>query len=67
MRKRLANLADGEHSDFRMIGPDGGRPKLELPTKESEVNAFIRERTRLFFGSSIIPVLDEMIERGVKK
>lgn len=35
-----------------------------LPKTEAEVDAFIERRTRLWRQSWILPVLDEMIERG---
>lgn len=38
-----------------------------LPKSEEEVNEFIRRRTHLFISSWIMPVLDEMIERGGDK
>ena len=42
-------------------------PRDPLPKKESEVTEFIQRRTRLLLSNYVLPVLDELIERGYRK
>lgn len=57
----LRRLLTFERSDFSVIGP---RDEDALPRTEAEVNAFIRERTRLWRESWVFPIIDEMLARG---
>lgn len=50
-----------EKAHFDNIGPTDDTP---LPKKESEVNEFIRNRTRIFRQSWVFPILDELIARA---
>lgn len=51
----LFTLADFEHCYTPEEDP--------LPTKESEVTAFIKKRTDLYIQSWVIPYLDDLEER----
>ena len=59
--RRLLQMREKSCS-FDSIGPWLDSPEGRLPTNEREVTAFIRERTRLWRESWILPVLEQMIE-----
>ncbi len=40
---------------------------LPLPRRGSEVDAFVKETTRLFRQSWVLPLLGELIEKGERK
>lgn len=61
MLMELRKLLTLETANFSRIGP---RDEDALPRTEAEVNAFIRERTRLWRESWVFPIIDEMLARG---
>lgn len=65
--RRLSALRDVltmKTASFDKFGPtDDG--KAPLPTKESEVTDFIRNRTEIWRRSWVFPFLDELLARAV--
>ena len=58
--RELRRLMTLEQTKFAELWDDPERNPL--PKREAEVDAFIRERTRIFRETWILPVLDELLE-----
>lgn len=58
--RELRTLMTLETSNFAKLWDDPG--ENPLPKREEDVNAFIRERTRVWRETWILPVLDELLE-----
>lgn len=58
--KEVRRLITFERAAFDKIHPDKDD---QLPKTEKEVTEFIKRRTRLYFQSWVLPVIDEMIGR----
>ena len=63
--RELRRYATLENALFDHVGPSD--PDAPLPTKESEVTAFIRERTRIYRQSWILPIIDELLAEGRRR
>ena len=55
---RLKSLCELEGATFGHIWED---PKDPLPTKESEVDEFVKERTRLYRRTWVLPIIDALL------
>ena len=60
--RALRRVATLENAAFDHVGP--AYPPVALPTDESQVTHFIRERTRLYRETWLIPVIDQLLQQG---
>ena len=65
--RELRRYATFESASFdHMNYGDNESAEMKLPTKESEVTDFIRNRTLLYRQSWILPIIDELLRSAPK-
>ena len=64
--RELRRYATFESAAFDHCRPDEEQG-MKLPTKESEVTDFIRNRTWLYRHSWILPIIDELLRSAQPK
>lgn len=64
--RELRRYATFESAAFDHVRPDEEEP-MKLPTKESEVTDFIKNRTLLYRQSWILPIIDELLRSAEPK